>query len=207
MIKTATINDVKVQESSPTDMEIEDLGKEEQKSRFIYLRAKGYSLAKIAKELHISKGTLSNWSHEFEEKIARTRAIELEVLQEEYFLLKEGRIKLLGDQLKAIQKEISSRDLSKFSTDRLLEFQLRYFGELKTEYIETRQGYKIGTKLNSGNIAHQLESVLIQYKTGEISEAQAKLEQAILQSMLKAIEQTELETRLERLEALLKSRR
>jgi len=42
---------------------------------------------------------------------------------------------------------------------------------------------------------------------GEIDESQAKLEQGILQSMLKAIEQTELTTKLERLEAVVQSRR
>jgi hypothetical protein len=61
--------------------------------------------------------------------------------------------------------------------------------------------------LNSRDISEELETVLIRYRAGEIDEAQAKLEQAILQSMLKAIEQTELATKLERLEAVIQSRR
>ncbi len=93
------------------------------------------------------------------------------------------------------------------NTERLLELQLRYFGELKGEYVETMRQDKIGTKLNSGDIAQQLQFVLDSYKTGQITESQAKLEQAMLQSMLKAIEQTELEARFEKLEAVLKSRR
>ena len=110
-MQTGTVNDVDAQMSVTTDTEskTDDLGKEEQKSRFIILRAKGYSFAKIAKELSVAKSTLSNWSHEFEQEIAQTKAMELEALQEEYYLLKEGRIKLLGDQLKAIQKEIGSK--------------------------------------------------------------------------------------------------
>ncbi|GAJ18914.1 unnamed protein product, partial [marine sediment metagenome] len=104
-MQTATMNDVNVQMDIPN--ETDDLGKEEQKSRFIHLRAKGNSFAKIAKELKVSKSTLSNWSQELEEQIAQAKALELEALQEEYYLLKEGRIRLLGDQIKAIQEELS----------------------------------------------------------------------------------------------------
>jgi transposase len=209
MAQTTTINDVDAHEGIPTETENEtdNLGKGEQKSRFILLRAKGNSYAKIAKELGVSKGTLVNWNTELEAEIAQARSIELEALQEEFFLLKEGRIRLLGEQLKAIQAEIGKRDLSKVKTDKLMELQLRYFGELKVEYVKTGQRTRIGPKLNSRDIGEQLETVLTRYRAGEIDESQAKLEQAMIQSMLKAIEQTELETRLDRLEAVLKSRR
>ena len=208
-MQTATMNDVDVQTDVTTEIENEtdDLGKEEQKSRFILLRAKGLSYAKIAKELRVSTSTLTNWNQELLEEIAQAKSIELEALQEEYFMLKEGRLKLLGGQLKTIQEEISGRDLSKVSTEKLMEFQLRYFGELKTEYVATAAGNKTGTKLDSKEIAEQLQVVLLRYKAGQIDEARAKLEQAILQSMLKAIEQTELAAKLERLEAVVRSRR
>ena len=208
-MQTATMNDVNAHTSVPTEIrnKTDDLGKEEQKSRFIHLRAKGNSFAKIAKELKVSKSTLSNWSQELEEQIAQAKAMELEALQEEYYLLKEGRIRLLGDQIKAIQEELSSRDLSKVNTEKLLELQLKYFGELKTEYVEARPEDKTGIKLNSKGIAERLQSVLARYNTGQINKAQAKHEQAILQAMLRALEQTELEERLEKIEAVLKSRR
>ena len=208
-MQTETANDVDVPEGIDTETEDEtdDLGKEEQKSRFIHLRAKGHSYTRIAKELGVSKGTLVNWSTELEAEIAQARSVELEALQEEYYLLKEGRIRLLGEQLKAIQAEIGKRDLSKVKTDKLMELQLRYFGELKGEYVKTGQRTKIGTKLNSRDIGEQLETVLTRYRAGEIDESQAKLEQAVLQSMLKAIEQTHLAAKLDRLEAVIGSRR
>ncbi len=208
-MQTATMNDVDAQTDVTTeiDNETDDLGKEDQKSRFILLRAKGLSYAKIAKELKVSTSTLTNWNQELLEEIAQAKSMELEALQEEYFMLKEGRIKLLGGQLKTIQEEISGRDLSKVSTERLMEFQLRYFGELKTEYVATPAGDRIGIKLDSKDIAEQLQSVLERYKAGQIDESQAKQEQTILQSMLKAVEQTELATKLERLEAVVQSRR
>jgi len=208
-MQTETVNDVDACEGidTATERETDNLGKEEQKSRFVHLRAKGNSYARIAKELGVSKGTLVNWSTELEMEIAQARSVELEALQEEYYLLKEGRIRLLGEQLKAIQTEIGKRDLSKIKTDKLLELQLRYFGELKGEYVKTGQRTKIGTKLNSGEIGEQLQTVLARYRAGEIDESQAAIEQAILQAMLKAIEQTELATKLARLQAVVGSRR
>jgi len=189
--------------------EVEDveLGKEEQKHRFVVMRAKGYSYARIARELGVSKGTLTSWNAELEGEVARVRAMELEALQEEFFLLKEGRIRLVGEQLKAIQAEIGKRDLSEIKIDKLLELQLRYFGELKGEYVETGQRTRIGPKLNSNDIREELQSLLRRYQAGEINETQAKLEEAILQAMLKAIKQTELAAKLERLEAVIETRR
>ena len=151
MMQTVTIDDIDTQEGNPIDEnnEMDDLGKEEQKSRFIRLRAKGNSYTRIAKELGVSKGTLVNWNSELETEIAQARSVELEALQEEYYLLKEGRIRLLGEQLKNIQTEIGKRDLSKVKTEKLLEFQLRYFTELKGEYVRTGQRTKIGPKLGS----------------------------------------------------------
>ena len=183
------------------------LGKEEQKHRFVVMRAKGYSYARIGRELGVSKGTLTAWNAEMEAEVAKARAMELEALQEEFFLLKEGRIRLIGEQLKAIQAEIGRRDLSKVKIDKLLDLQLRYFEQLKGEYVETGQRTKTGPKLNSGDIAKQLQGVLARYRAGEIDESQAKLEQAVLQSMLKAIEQTDLAAKLDRLEATIQSRR
>jgi transposase-like protein len=171
------------------------------------LRAKGYSYARIARELGVSKGTLTAWNAELEAEIAKARAMELEALQEEFFLLKEGRIRLIGEQLRAIQTEIGRRDLSKISVDKLLDLQLRYFGELKGEYVETGRRTKTGPKLNTSDISEELHAVLARYRAGEIGESQAKLEQAVLQSMLKAIEQTELAAKLERVEAVIQSRR
>ena len=72
---------------------LEAPGKQELKSEFIELRAKGWSYIRIASRLKVSKSTLSNWRAELENEIASLKAMELEALYEEYFLVKEGRIK------------------------------------------------------------------------------------------------------------------
>jgi len=195
-----------VQTAETKDGGDQPLGREEQKRRFVELRAKGYSYARIAGELGVSKATLTNWNAELEAEIVRAKAVELEALQEEFYLLKEGRIRLLGEQLAAIRAEIGGRDLSKVNTSKLMELLLRFFTELKGEYIEVDQRTRIGPKLNSSDIAAQLQSILARYRAGEIDETQAKLEQTVLQSMLKAIEQTDLAAKLERLESVMQSR-
>ncbi len=116
----------------------EEPGKAELKAQFIELRAKGLSYAKIARRLKLSRNTLASWSQDLEAEIASLKAMELESLQEQYFLLKEGRIKLLGETLKALQQELKERDLASVSTDKLLDMWLKVFQELKEEAIETR---------------------------------------------------------------------
>jgi transposase len=94
---------------------------DETKEQFIELRAKGLSFDNIAKELGVSKQTLINWSKELSLEVSNIKAIQLEALQEKYYILKEKRIELFGEKLKAINDELSKRDLSDIPTERLLD--------------------------------------------------------------------------------------
>ena len=116
----------------------EEGGREELKAQFIELRAKGLSYQKIAKRLKVSKSTLANWSAELEGEIASLRAMELEALYERYYLTKEARIKLLGDQLRAIQAELKTRSLDQVSTEKLLEMELKMLQTIQEEHVEVR---------------------------------------------------------------------
>jgi hypothetical protein len=197
-----------------------DQGKQELKTQFVELRARGLSYAKIAKELKVAKATLTNWSQEFEAEIASLKAMELEALYESYHLLKEGRIKLLGDQLQAIQDEISKRDFKEVGLDKLLDYQLRYLEAVKKEYVEPQplssQDIEVLSleapedesrpKLNSREITVEITRVLLRYKTGQADMSQTSKELALLLAILKAQEQTGLEAKLDRLEAVLAGR-
>jgi hypothetical protein len=113
-------------------------GKAELKADFVQLRAKGLPYVRIAERLGVAKSTLANWNAELEAQIASARAMELEALQEEFFLLKEGRIRLLGEQLQRLRHELANRDLSSVPTDKLMELLLRYQAVLKDEFVEVR---------------------------------------------------------------------
>ena len=145
---------VQVRKEGITDIQT-SVGRSELQTRFVELRAKGYSYARIADQLHVSKGTMTAWSRELEGDIATLKALELESLQEEYYLLKEGRIRLLGGLLRRLMVEAESRDLSDVPTDKVLDLILRTYKELQLERVEVRpleeevQRSKTGPKLNS----------------------------------------------------------
>ncbi len=108
----------------------------ETKKRFIELRAKGISFNKISENLKVSKKTLIEWSRELEREITNLKAVEMEELQEMYFVQKQKRIELFGSQLEQIIKELDQRDFADISTEKLLELQLKYLDYLKREEID-----------------------------------------------------------------------
>ena len=191
-------------------------GKLDIKNKFVELRAKGLSIRKISEQLRHSPQTCLNWQGELEDEIAKLKAIELEALYEKYHLLKGHRVKLLGDQIKAIQNELKKRDLSQTSTDKLLELQLKYLEEAVKECVEprifSREGIGrlsngSGSKLDSEGVTLELAMVLLKYRKGLLSDTQARQEISLLQAILKAEDQTEIQKKLDKLESLLDRRK
>lgn len=111
------------------------MAKNDKKEDLIELRATGMSYQKIADEIGVSKRTLINWGKKLNYEIANARAVELEALQDEYFMLKERRIKLFGEKLKAISEEIESRDLSDIKTEKLFDLFFRMYTLLEKEAV------------------------------------------------------------------------
>ncbi|MCS0674621.1 hypothetical protein [Cytobacillus firmus] len=106
------------------------------RKEFIQLRAKGTSFNRIASKLKVSKTTLIDWNKELEKEIANLKAIELEELYQMYYVQKQKRIELFGNQLEQINTELNNRDLSEVQTEKLLEFKLKYLDSLKREEID-----------------------------------------------------------------------
>lgn len=198
---------------------IEKEGKAEVQIRFVELRAKGLPLRAIAKELKVSTGTLCDWGAKLEEEIASLKAIELESLYEEFFLLKESRIKSLGGQLKAIQDELSARDLSDVPTEKLLDLSLRFRDALDREYVQPRpistaeiQTMKAlkqdgsVTDLNAADLEKELVSLLLRLRAGTVGKKDAARELSILAGIGKAKEISDLEKKLDRLASVLEDR-
>ena len=116
----------------------DEVGQTELKYDFIELRAKGYSYRTIAKKLNVSIGTLSSWRQELEGEIATLKAEELDALYEKYYMTKQQKITQLGRQLKAIQKELASRDYADIPTDKLLDMELKVYEALEDEKVDIR---------------------------------------------------------------------
>ena len=109
---------------------------------FIILRAQGWSFDRIAKKLKTAKQTLINWSGTYSVEISHLKALELEALQEEYFLTKEGKIKLLGEAVKKLKTELDKRDLSDVPTAKLYELLDRYHELARGEVGEVEPDFR-----------------------------------------------------------------
>jgi hypothetical protein len=191
-------------------------GKVDLKQKFVQMRAKGISIRNIAKELHTAPQTIVNWQSELEEQIAGLKSIELESLYEEYHLLKEHRVKVLGDQIEAIKKELKNRGLEEVSTEKLMDILLRYMNEAGKEYVEPRPlsddeirrlRNKTSTKMDSQTVNSELATLLFKYRKGVISEVHVRQEIYLLQAILKAEDQTDIQKKLEALEIFLDGRK
>ena len=108
----------------------------EVKNKFIELRAKGFSFDKIAKQLGKAKQTLIDWNKEFNQEILNLKALEIELLNEKYFLTKEKRIETFGILLNNLKSEIIKRDLTDVPTDKLLDLFLKYSNQIEKEIVK-----------------------------------------------------------------------
>jgi len=185
---------------------IQQKGKTEVKQEFINLRAKGHSIRYIGRKLKRSPQTILTWQGEFDEEIAKLKAVQLESLYEQYHLTKQHRLKEISEQLHAIKNELSSRDLTDVSTDRLMDLNLRYLERFDKEYVTPKflmHNNSSVTKLDSKDISSELHKLLLRFRAGSVDAAEANREVTILQGMLKAIEQGDIQEKVEELKALL----
>ncbi len=87
--------------------------------RFIELRAQGWSLARIATELHVAKNTLVAWNREQRIEIADLKGIEMEALQERVLVSHEAELVRLTAHLNRIEVILAKRNLECLPTESL----------------------------------------------------------------------------------------
>jgi hypothetical protein len=91
----------------------------EKQQRFVHLRAEGWSFARIAEDLQVSKPTLIKWSHKFQFDIQNQRGILLEHLREKWLSTRDIRVNALGEQLHKVEAELAKRDIATLTTGQL----------------------------------------------------------------------------------------
>jgi len=104
------------------------------KSRFIELRAKGWSLARIAAHLDVAKRTLVDWNQHSQTEIRTLKAVELEALQEKLLASHEAELTQLNNHLQRIETELAKRSLVIVSTENLY----RLAAQLRRQLQQTR---------------------------------------------------------------------
>ena len=105
----------------------------ETQQRFVFLRSQGWSFARIAEELKVSKPTLINWSRKFQFDIQNQRAIHIEALQEKWLSARDVRVNALGEQLHKVEAELAKRDLATVPTRQLFGMAGSLRREIKRE--------------------------------------------------------------------------
>jgi transcriptional regulator len=181
------------------------MNKADDKLKFVELRAQGQPYSKIAKRLKVSKGTLTAWNNELKEQIAEQRSERLRELYDSYFMLKESRIKQLGDTLKSVNDALEKKDLALLPIDKLIEFKIKLIEGLKEEYIELDT--ETTAKLNAETILEELLNLLRRLREGDTNINMASRETIILVNAMKAYENITIEQKLAKIEAMLEGRK
>ena len=104
------------------------------KSRFIELRAQGWSLARIAAHLDVAKRTLVDWNQHAQPEIRALKAVELEALQEKLLASHEAELIQLTAHLQRVEQEMAVRDFKGVSTENLY----RLAAQLRSQLHKTR---------------------------------------------------------------------
>lgn len=85
--------------------------------RFIELRVQGWSLERIAADLHVAKRTLIEWQRQYQRDIAGLRALELEALQDRILASHEQELTRLAARLNHVESILDQRKLECLSTE------------------------------------------------------------------------------------------
>ena len=88
-------------------------------NQFIELRAQGWSLARIATELHLSKTTLVDWNRTARQEIRELKEVEVEALHERVLVSYELELQRFTSQLNRIEAVLTQRKLDCLSTESL----------------------------------------------------------------------------------------
>jgi hypothetical protein len=106
------------------------------KSQFVELRAKGWSLTRIATQLNVSPRTLVEWNRQSQVEIRLLRAVELEALQERILATHEQELTGLMQHLKRLEEEVANRKLQFVETEDLYRLSSLVRAEIRKLRLE-----------------------------------------------------------------------
>jgi len=106
------------------------------KSRFLELRAKGWSLARIAATIEVSQRTLVDWNRQHRDELQALRALELEALEEKILATHEHELLCLAKHLEQVEGELSRRTFDCESTRDLFRLAALLRSEIRKSRLE-----------------------------------------------------------------------
>ncbi|MDB2613618.1 helix-turn-helix domain-containing protein [Chlamydiales bacterium] len=105
----------------------------QEKRRFVELRALGISYDKISSELNISKPTLLSWNKEFSKEIANLVFLEFEEMLSHHKLVKKARLETFSHILEKAMSELKERSFETLRAKDLLAVILTLEGKIQQE--------------------------------------------------------------------------
>ncbi len=106
------------------------------KNQFIELRAKGWSLARIAARINVCPRTLVDWNRQSRFEILTLRGVELEALQEKILATHEQELTRLTQHLQRLEEEMARRELQRVETKDLYRLCSLVRAELRKVRLE-----------------------------------------------------------------------
>jgi len=91
-------------------------------NQFLNLRLQGWSFARIADQLHVSKPTLLDWNRKFHSKLDSMKAHQQQPAQETAQASDEEKLENLRLFYTALRQELISRTLESLSTEEIEAF-------------------------------------------------------------------------------------
>ena len=116
------------------------------KNRFLDLRARGWSLDRIAERIHVSRSTLIMWNRELQWEIRTVRAMDREAIFEKIKASVDEDLAQIIAQRKKVQKEIARRKLDDVPTEKL--YQLAALLRRQHEEVQDRTDRMEGRDLS-----------------------------------------------------------
>jgi hypothetical protein len=88
-------------------------------NQFLYLRVQGWSFARIADHLRVSKPTLLDWNRKYHSRLASIKAKQEYSLQQTVQVSEQSELQNLAMFYNALRRELVSRTLKEFSSDEI----------------------------------------------------------------------------------------
>lgn len=179
----------------------------ETKDKYIELRAEGLSQRACAKRLGIGAASVCRWDAELSERISEARKRRLEELYERYGMMKEARLRRLGEAISRLDKAAERIDYQAIPAERILDLQIRLGAAIRDEYISPTGAAGLSPEGDLGAAYQALCDILRRLQEGAITDTQARGELAICEALIKAKETMELEKKLATLEEAISEKR
>jgi hypothetical protein len=105
------------------------------KSMFLELRGKGWSLARISKQINVSVRSLVDWNQQHRDELRIMPAIEIEALQEKLMASREQELLAHTELLKRMDKELAVRQVDALDTLQLFRLAAATRAEIRKMVI------------------------------------------------------------------------